>query len=213
MHTDFLTLAQWLSPSYPLGSFAYSHGLEAAVAEGAVCNAASLHDWLADVLQHGAGQSDALFLAAAYRAPSSGALSFIDASCRAFAPSAERLMETDLQGAAFCRTTSAVWQLGLPPLTLPVAIGRAAGLLNLPLLPTLELYLQAFASNLIGAAQRLMPLGQTQAQALIHACADQYRAVALAAEDGDLDRLGATAFLADMASAHHETQGSRIFRT
>ena len=51
-----LLLTQWLSPSYPLGSFAYSHGLETAIAQGWVTDAASLQDWLEDVLGVGSGR-------------------------------------------------------------------------------------------------------------------------------------------------------------
>ena len=57
-----LTLVQMLSPSYPVGAFAYSHGLEWAVQNGDVTGQDSLADWLHGVLRHGAGQADALFL-------------------------------------------------------------------------------------------------------------------------------------------------------
>ena len=59
-----LTLTQWFSPAYPVGAFGYSHGLEAAVGAGEVTDAASLHAWLHDILEHGTGRADALFLAA-----------------------------------------------------------------------------------------------------------------------------------------------------
>ncbi|MGV6847728.1 MAG: urease accessory protein UreF, partial [Marinibacterium sp.] len=107
--TDLLTLAQWLSPAYPVGGFAYSHGLEGLVAEGAVADAAGFRGWLEGVLRHGAGRSDAILLVAAYRAAAPPALADIDALARALAPSRERLMETDLQGAAFAEITDAVW--------------------------------------------------------------------------------------------------------
>ena len=65
---QLLTLVQMFSPSYPVGAFAYSHGLEWAVQDGAVTDRDSLNEWLVTVLRHGAGLADALFLAAAYRA-------------------------------------------------------------------------------------------------------------------------------------------------
>ena len=211
MPTDsaLLTLTQWLSPAYPVGAFAYSHGLEAA----GVTDKDGVRDWLTDVLTYGAGQSDALFLAAAFRADTPEALRVTDATCRAFAPSKERLLETDQQGAAFCRVTAQVWGLQVQGLTYPVAVGRAAALAALPLGPTLRLYLQAFTSNLIAAAQRLTPLGQTDGQALLHALAPLITGIADAAQPGDLQQLSGTAFLADIASMKHETQYSRIFRT
>ena len=120
-----LTLVQMLSPSYPVGAFAYSHGLEWAVLDGAVADQDALADWLSSVLRHGAGQADALFLAAAYRADNPAE---VDAQARAFAASAERLKETVLQGEAFARASAAIWQVDLPPLCYPVAVGRAARL-------------------------------------------------------------------------------------
>lgn len=201
-----LTLAQWLSPAYPVGAFAYSHGLEQLV-EGGLKD---LRPWLEDVLTYGSGASDALFLAAAYHAETPEE---IDAQCRAFAPSKERLMELELQGAAFCEVTAKAFNLPLAPFTYPVAIGRVAALESIPLPLTLQLYLQAFASNLVAAGQRLLPLGQTEAQTLIHSLTPLFTRIAHEAESGDLSTLSGTAFLADIAAMQHETQASRIFRT
>ncbi|WP_428548314.1 urease accessory protein UreF [Profundibacter sp.] len=214
MHTDaqVITLSQWLSPGYPVGAFAYSHGLEALVETGAVTDADSLQDWLIDVLRYGAGLSDALFLLAAYHADAQD-VGGVDALCRAFAPSKERLQETDLQGAAFCVVTAAVWAQQIAGLTYPVAVGRAASLEGLPPALTTRLYLQAFASNLVAAAQRLLPIGQTEGQRLIHGLARLVSEITDQALNGSLDDLSGTAFLADIASMKHETQYSRIFRT
>ncbi len=208
-----LTLAQWFSPAYPVGAFAHSHGLEQLVAEGAVRGAAELREWLEDILTHGSGHSDGLFLAAAWRARSPGELEEIDAACRAFAAGRERLAELELQGAAFCRATAAAFGLALPTLSYPVAVGRAASLEGLPLPPVLLLYLQAFAANLVSAAQRLIPLGQTEAQTLIHALSPLLSRIAAGAESGDLSTLSGTAFLADISAMRHETRQPRIFRT
>lgn len=211
--TDILTLNQWFSPSYPIGAFSYSHGLEWAAASGAVTDAASLKMWIEGVLQYGAAESDGLFLAASYWAASSKEVSEIDALARAFAASAERLLETTAQGAAFCKATSDVWGADLPELTYPVAVGRAARLEDLPLDLTAQMYLHSFASNIVMAATRLAPVGQTEAQALIHELAPLCAEIAEQTETGDLEALSGTAFLADIQAMQHETQHSRIFRT
>ena len=208
-----LTLNQWFSPAYPVGAFAYAHGLEAAVSDGWVRDGATLKDWLSDVLQHGAGRNDALFLAAAYRAADAEEVAALDAEARAFAASAERLREADLQGAAFAKVTGAVWAQAIAPLLYPVAVGRAARLADLPLGLTAALYLQAFVGNLVAAAQRLFPLGQGEAQALIHDLSPLCRTLSDDTASGDLDLLSGTAFLSDIAAMRHETQYSRIFRT
>ncbi|GAA0312589.1 urease accessory protein UreF [Rhodovulum strictum] len=215
MATDaqILTLVQWLSPAYPVGAFAYSHGLEWAVQEGAVTDAASLRDWLADLLDHGAGRSDAILLAAAYNAADTAALAQIDATARAFQPSAERLLETTAQGAAFAQITAAIWPADLPGFTYPVALGRAARLHDLPLVLTARMYLHAFTSNLVSAGIRLIPIGQTEGQTVLSALTPLCAEVAEAATALTLDDLASTAFLADIASMNHETQYSRLFRT
>lgn len=215
MTTDaqILTLAQWFSPAYPVGAFAYSHGLEWAIEAGQITDVDTLQSWLTDILQHGAGYNDALFLAAAFGGENEAELTGIDAKCRAFAPSKERLMETDLQGAAFCKITGDVWAWSITGLTYPVAVGRAAALAGLPLNLTTRMYLHAFVSNLVAAAMRLIPMGQTEGQRVIKTLTPLLAEVAENAMSGTLDDLSSTAFMADIAAMKHENQYSRIFRT
>ena len=214
MRTDaVLTLAQWLSPAYPVGAFAYSHGLEAAVDAGWVRGAAALEDWLGAVLETGAGHNDALFIAAAFHADGPDAVGEIDATARAFAASKERLIETDQQGRAFQAVTCDIWGGDPTPLTYPVALGAAADRAGLPFGLTQAMYLQAFLSNLVAAGQRLLPVGQAEGQAILHKLTARIPAVAEATAAGDLDALSATAFLTDIAAMQHETQRTRIFRT
>ncbi|MEO1689337.1 MAG: urease accessory UreF family protein, partial [Pseudomonadota bacterium] len=62
-------LLAWFSPAFPVGAFAWSHGLEQAVEAGAVEDAGALRVWTEALLRHGTGWSDALLLCAAWRAP------------------------------------------------------------------------------------------------------------------------------------------------
>lgn len=211
--SDILTLTQWFSPAYPVGAFAYSHGLEWAIEAGDVTDADSAELWISDVVQHGAGWNDCLFLIAAFQSKTHEKLIDTDASAKAFSASSERLKETVLQGDAFCAITSAVWSHDLQGLSYPVAIGQAAYLQGLPLQLTTRMYLQSFMANLVAAATRLVPLGQTSAQQLIRDLTPHCTKVATTAQTAGLDTLGATAFLSDIASMKHETQYSRIFRT
>lgn len=210
---SFLTLAQWLSPSYPVGAFSYSHGLEWAVECGNVTDTPSFQSWLTDILTHGSGPSDAILLAAAYRASDAETVAEIDATARALAPSRERLMETTLQGTAFASLTSDIWPAPLSQLCYPVAVGAAARMLGLPLTETLAMYLHAFAANLTSAAIRLVPLGQTEGQAVLAACAPLCETLAGTAQTQTLDDIGSCCFAADVASMKHETQYSRLFRS
>lgn len=208
--SDALTLMQWLSPAFPVGAFAYSHGVEQAVADGAITDANTLQTWLSTLIREGSGRSDAILLAAAYCATDP---SHVDATARAFAASAERLQEMVLQGAAFCDTARAVWGIEIADLTYPVAVARAARAKNIALADTLPLYLHAFASNLVSVAQRALPLGQTDGQRVLAALAPLIADTARDAHNTPLEALTATSFAADIASMRHETLSPRIFRT
>ncbi|MDF1872198.1 urease accessory UreF family protein [Vannielia sp.] len=209
---QILRLTQWLSPAFPIGAFAWSHGLEAALNEDQV-TADTVEDWLRGVLTLGGGWADAVLLAAAYRAKPSE-VSEVDAIARAMAPSAERLAETLEQGTAFARTVSDVWPGGrLPALCYPVALGHAGALHDLPLDLTATLYLQAFAAALTSAASRLVPLGQTHAQAILSRLTELCPEVAKSALSIPLDEISSQSFAADIAAMRHETQYSRLFRS
>lgn len=207
--TRFLTLAQWLSPAYPVGSFAFSHGLETAISAGIVSDSATLQAWLTDLLTDGSGRADAVWLRRAYDAAADD-IAALDQDARAYAASAERLREGLRQGAAFVQVTNAVWGLDLPPLLLPLAVGRAARLQGMDAQMTAALYLHSFASNLVSAAVRLVPLGQTEGQAVLAALTPLCEQVAADADGADI---WSNAFLSDIAAMRHETQEPRLFQS
>lgn len=208
----FLTLTQWFSPGFPVGAFAYSHGLERAIDRGDIADASGLQIWLEDILHHGSPRNDAILLAAAFRADTEE-IGEIDATARAFASCAERLTETLDQGAAFARTVDLIWATDIGPLCYPVAVGRAARLQGLPLDLTSEIYVHAFLANLISAAVRLVPLGQTDGQAVLAALTPLAREIAQEALTMDLDDMASSCFALDIAAMQHETQYSKVFRT
>lgn len=211
MRTEqLLTLTQWLSPAYPVGAFAWSHGLERAVSRGDVSDATSLTEWLRAVLENGAGRSDAILLCVAYGADDVTPIAELAA---ALSPSRERQMETLQQGAAFAATTRAVWDFDLPDMAYSVAVGRAANLAELPLAPVVHVWLQAFVSNLVQCAQRLLPLGQTAGQRILHQLSPTIAAVGQEALSASLDDIGSATFAVDVASMQHKTQYARIFRS
>jgi urease accessory protein len=208
----YLTLTQWFSPGFPVGAFAYSHGFENAIDEGTVADAETLQCWLEDVILHGSARNDAILLAAAFDA-SVADLPQIDATARAFAASRERLTETLDQGVAFARTVDEIWATDIGPLCYPVAVGRAARLQGLPLDMTAEVYVHAFTANLVSAAVRLIPLGQTEGQAVLAALAPTIRATAHEAIALGLEDVSSNCFALDIAAMRHETQYSKVFRT
>ena len=210
---QILTLAQWFSPAYPIGAFAYSHGLETAIKDRRIATANDLESWLSDVIEHGCGRNDCVLLHAAYHCEDEAALADVNAAASAFAGSAERLKETRLQGTAFAKTTAAIWSGEAPDCANPVAVGYAARRLGLPVELTAAMYLQAFASNLVSAAVRLVPLGQTEGQATLTALSPLCLEVAQNTGPADIDELHSTAFLSDIAAMAHETLEHRIFRS
>ena len=205
-----LTLAHWLSPAFPTGAFAFSHGLEAAIADGQVCDAAGLQDWLDVMLTHGAGRTDAIFLYAAHHGDD---LPTLAALAAALQPSAERRTETLMQGAAFATTLRAVWPHELPDMVLPLVVGRAAALQGLPAGPVSAVYLQAMVVNLTQAAQRLMPLGQTAAARIVAGLGPVVAKLAGATALMTTDDLGSAAFAIDIASMRHAAMEPRLFRS
>nr|WP_242679164.1 urease accessory UreF family protein [Rhodobacter calidifons] len=206
-----LTLVQWLSPAFPTGAFAYSHGLERGIAAGDVSDAASFREWLRNILHHGAGWQDAVLLSQAL-APAADH-DALDALARALAPSAERLQEGLEQGAALARMVSGLTGRALPPRMLPVAVGEAAAPLALPRGQVAQLFLQNFAGNLTTIATRHVPLGQTEGQAILSRLLPEIEALGTRAATASLGDLGGCALAADLAAFQHETQDVRVFRT
>jgi len=217
-----LALFAWLSPAYPVGAFAYSHGLEWAVECGDVSDGASLYAWIDALLAHGSGRNDALLFGAAWRAAQTSELTDIAELAVALAPSKERRLETLQQGGGFLAATQAAWPCAKLDDAIkaigahkayPVCFAAALAAHDLPLRPALDGFIAAFAGNLVSAAVRLSVLGQTEAQAILARLSPIISRVADEAAHGTLDDLGSCAFRADIASFHHETQYSRLFRS
>jgi urease accessory protein len=214
----------WLSPAYPVGGFSYSHGLEWIVEARKMRNAAALGDWIEDILSHGAGRSDAIFLAETWRAVSAGderRLAEVAELAAALAPSAERRLETLAQGAAFLAATRAGWPsptldrvaVQAADVAYPVAVGACAAAHGLPLAPTVQAYLQAFAANLVSAGVRLIPLGQTDGLRVLARLEPLMAPLVTRALAARLYDVGGAAVMADIASMRHETQYTRLFRS
>ena len=219
-------LMAWLSPSYPLGAYSYSHGLEYAVEAGLVRDAEHLVAWIGSILSRGAGRIDAALFAAAWRAAKGddeAALQAIAEQAAAWRGSAELALESEAQGAAFMAVTRSAWphpaleRLGAArsdrPIALPVAVGVAAAAHGIALAPALAAYLQAFAANLVSAGIRLIPLGQSAGQRAVAALETVVADAARAATDSGLDDVGTAALVVDWCSMQHETQYTRLFRS
>lgn len=218
-------LMTWLSPSYPVGAFSYSHGLEYAVEAGLLCDAGALRDWVETILRHGAGRSDGLLFSAAYRALEGGddaQLAEVAELGAAFLPSAEIGLETCAQGRAFLAATEQAWptpafdrlsRVWAGPVAYPVAVAVACAGHGVPLEQALAAYLHGLGANLVSAGVRLVPLGQSAGQQVL---AGLEVAVAELAETLpllSLNDIGAATLMVDYCSMAHETQYTRLFRS
>jgi urease accessory protein len=247
-----MRLQSWLSPAFPIGAYSYSHGLEWAVEAGQVRDRASLVDWLEADLRFGAGRSDGIFFAEAWRAAHSalpGADGATEAAQLARHPpgrpaedgiagiipiaelaaamraTSELALEASQQGVAFLSAVRKAWPHSLldrlaadlraagVTLVLPVAAGVACAAHGITLGYALPLFLHAGVANLINAAVRLVPLGQTDGQMALAALESAVAETAAEALASGLSDIGSAALMIDIASMQHETQYTRLFRS
>jgi len=210
---QLLRLLTWLSPAFPVGAFGYSHGLETAIREETVRDAEGLSAWIAGLIEHGGGWTDAVLFNAAHKgAGDSLALAETVELAEALAPSLERRRESLGQGEAFLIAARA-W--GPQPLSGAVpyctAVGAVCGAAGIAAQSALAAWLHAFAANLVSVAVRAIPLGQTAGVAVIAELEPVVLATAARAANSSLDDLGAAAILSDIAAMRHETLGVRLF--
>jgi len=219
------TLQTWFSPSFPVGAYTYSHGLENAFEQGLVTNAEQAVDWIGEIVASGNGFADCVFALLAQKAALAGnkaRLSEVAEFATAFSATKELRLESEAQGAAFIEINqnleansgiqmlTDIWP---GPYTYPVAVGAAAGGLKIKPQALATAYLHGFVSNLASALVRIVPLGQTDGQKII---AQLGMAVELAATNAlttNLDALATSTLMVDLCSMQHEIQYTRLFRS
>lgn len=212
----------WLSPSFPVGGFAYSQGLETAVDRGWVQDRETLHSWILATIRFGALRNEMILMSLIMQAEAPSRIADLVELSAALQPTAERAAESCDQGRSFV----AAYRAGHPdgivpsnpfsdfdPLTLPAALSLASRAHGIDCAATLECFAIAYAQNLISAAIRLSVIGQFDGQRviadLLPGIRDMVHQAAMASEDD----LGSAAYGADLASMLHETQTTRLFRS
>jgi urease accessory protein len=199
-NASLLLLLNWMSPTFPIGSFAYSHGLEQAIADGRIKTQEDVENWLSDLLQMGSGWNDAVLFAQCWNQnPNDLALTL--------AGSAERFSETTQLGRNF-NIAAAVWtgeEQRETVMAYPVAAGLACCKMGVDQNAAVSAFLQGYCAAMVSVAVRLVPLGQTSG---LKISATAQHAIA-----ATLDDLGSNCIAAEIASMQHETLQPRIFRT
>jgi urease accessory protein len=216
-NSSLLRLLTWLSPAFPTGGFAYSHGLEWSVETGDIRSEIQLLDWIKDTLTHGALWSDILILRHAFRAKPED-LTELAELATALCASAERRLETLAQGAAF-RLAATAWDApvvenwGDDHLPYPIAVGILAAAQDISEDDVALAYLHACTANFISAAVRLIPLGQSAGLRVQAALEADILAAGAESKTATLDDIGTSSWASDIAAMRHETQATRLFRT
>ena len=219
--TDSLALQRllvWASPAFPVGTFAYSGGLETAIATGAIRDARAMRDWLEGNLLAGAGRNDTILAVMSSRAHHDQArLSELSDLCLALTPARQRHEELLVTGQAFIQAAKA-WPDAVHdrlPLACPypIAFGAIAGSAAINPANTALAFLTAYAQAQISVAVRLVPIGQSSGLAILAALEPLIANLAKRLADAGEDDLGTIAYATDIAAMAHETLTTRIFRS
>jgi urease accessory protein len=218
----------WLSPAFPTGSYSYSHGIEWAVEAALIYDRETLVDWLDADLRFGSGRNEAIFFMEAWRCATNDEIEKlleVAEFAAAYRGTAEFTLESSQQAAACLATLCRVWPDAiveklsgllsehhiLPSLS--VVLGVHSARQSIPSILALAAFLQSYVANLITAGVRLIPLGQTDGQLAIAELEDAVLTLSEKAQEATFSDLGSAAFMVDLASAFHETQYTRLFRS
>lgn len=217
-----LRLLQLASPALPVGAYAYSQGLEQAIDAGWVSSPEQLQDWVGGLLQHALCALDIpvlLRLHAAWSAEDAVAVRYWNHWLQASRESAELQAEDRQLGNALARLLS---DLGIDEArpwltdkqaTYATLFALAAARWRITAHDMALGYLWSWCENQITAALKLMPLGQTAGQRILSALIGELpQALQQAEACADAD-IGQLAPAQAIASARHETQYSRLFRS
>lgn len=221
-----LHLLRLASPTLPVGAYAYSQGLEWAVEAGWLNPAPEqaktepVRDWLTGLLDYGLGHLELPALAhliPAWHAGNTELLNQYNDIIRASRETAELLLEDEQMGAALARLLNAQNLPGADSLTRGPSyvsqFARACAHYQLPVTDAQQAFAYSWLENQIAAATKLIPLGQTEAQNLLMDMLPVVPAICERAKHIDPDEWGVSLPGLALASARHETQYCRLFRS
>jgi urease accessory protein len=220
-----IELMRLASPALPVGGFSYSEGLEAAVDSGRVSDADSARAWLLDQLRLSLARCDLPLMAAAHDAWSRQDFAQVGA-LNAWATTVRESRELQLQAQQMGRSLlewlrqrgagdAALAQAAAlrPAPAWPVAFALAAVRAGAPVRDSLIAFALGWAENMVQAALKAVPLGQSAGQRLLDALAAELPAAIDAALTLPAEHRQAFAPMLAILSAQHETQYSRLFRS
>ena len=201
-------LQTWFSPLFPVGSFSYSHGLEAMINDNLIKSKEDILEYLKCILKYGSGKNDMILIKYAYQGEEINDLAL------SLCPTKERKIESIEMGNAFRKVLEDSWNYKIQENTAyPISVGKAAKYFKIPLNLTIISYLQSFASNLINVCIKHIPIGQKVGQDCIIQMYDLIREIENESKNLELEDLGGVCFNSDIYSIKHENLKTRIYKT
>jgi urease accessory protein len=215
--TTSLRLWQLISPNLPVGGYSYSQGLEQVIAAGTLYDAASVQAWLADTLCHGLATTDLpmlLRVQRAWRSRDAATAQQLSTQLAAMRETFELRFGDLAMGAALARLLASLG-VDVPrcELTFAAAFAVAAAHFDVPEAEACRGYAWSWSESQVGAAIKLVPLGHTAGQRMLLDLGPTIDAAVERALDCEDDAIGFSMPGAAIASALHETQYSRLFRS
>ena len=201
-------LQVWFSSSFPIGSYAYSHGLEALIDDKKIKNKDDVKEFLDALLFYGTLRNDYIFMKSIYKGEEINQLIIASASSK------ERQIEMIDMGNSFRKIMKDSWELSLPENTSFIYCLAKAGLhFNIKFDDLIKFYLQSFIANLINVCVKHIPMSQKDGQSLNVIFINQIQDFLTHAEKLTLRDVGSTFFIGDIFAIKHENLHSRIYLT
>ena len=206
---DSLQILQiWFSSSFPIGSYAYSHGLEALIDNKKINNKNDVHEFLYALLFYGTLRNDYIFIKEVYNSKEINELILANASSK------ERQVEMINMGNSFRKIMKDSWDLSLPENTSFIyCLAKAGMYFNISFDDLIIFYLQSFISNLINVCVKHIPMSQIDGQALIVNFIDHIQKFLNQSNRLTLNDIGSTFFIGDIFAIKHENLDTRIYLT
>ena len=201
-------LQVWFSSSFPIGSYAYSHGLEALIDKKKINNKDDVKEYLKALLFYGTLRNDYIFMKSIYKGEEINELILASASSK------ERQIEMIDMGNSFRKIMKDSWELSLPENTSFIYCLAKAGLhFNIKFDDLIKFYLQSFISNLINVCVKHIPMSQKDGQSLNVIFINQIQEFLTHSDKLTLKDIGTTFFIGDIFAIKHENLDSRIYLT
>ena len=198
----------WFSSSFPIGSYAYSHGLEALIDKKKINNKNDVKEYLDALLFYGTLRNDYIFIKSIYDGKEINKLILASASSK------ERQIEMIDMGNSFRKIMNDSWELSLPENTPFIFCLAKAGLhFSIHFDDLIKFYLQSFLSNLINVCVKHIPMSQKDGQTLNVNFINQIQKFLSYSKQLTLKDVGSTFFIGDIFAIKHENLDSRIYLT